>query len=95
MQQSASKDCHHVFHHLRNKMQNEPPNLVHDQDGNVLFQPDKAMDRPNQQWDTVYGANTLCEHPLKMLETIWPYMSQETHEAHLPPIDANALLRLD
>ena len=90
LQHSASKDCHHVFHHPRNRLQDEPPNLVQDSDGNILFQPDKAMERLNQQWDTVYAANTLSEHPLKMLETVWPYICHKTQEAQLPPIDASA-----
>lgn len=57
-------------------MHDEPPNLVQDEHGNVLFQPAAAMDTLNSNWDSVYSANTLHEHPLKMLEVIWPHVQR-------------------
>ena len=48
----------------------------------------------NNKWDSVFGANTLCEHRLKMLETIWPYVKDRALDANLPPITAKALVRV-
>lgn len=52
------------------------------------------MDTLNSNWDTVYAANTLHEHPLKMLETIWPYVHSQVTQADLPDIDAKAIFRV-
>ena len=88
---SAKVGCSFVFRHLRNRLVDEPPNLVEDDEGQILYQPDAVLTHLNSKWDSVYSANTLHEHPLKMLETVWPYIKHHTHEAHIPPIDAKSL----
>ena len=94
IKQSTTTGCAYIFQHLRNRMHDEPPNLVQDNSGNIIYQPKEALNCLNDKWDSVYGVNTLHEHPIKMLETVWPYIQQHTHDAVLPPIDAHALFRV-
>lgn len=94
LRESSQKGCKYVFQHLKNKMIDEPPNLIVDEQQNIIYQPDQAIQFLNDKWDSVYGTNTLHEHPLKMLETVWPYIAGKIHEASIPPIDAKALFRV-
>lgn len=78
---------------MRNKSNDEPPNLVSDQAGNIITQPEKAIATLNEAWDDIFAANVLSEHPLKMLETIWPYIQDKQVAAILPPITGDALFQ--
>ena len=91
IRESANSNCSYIFSHLRNKQQDEPPNLVVDDDNNVIFQPEAALAHRNSAWDSVFGVNTLCEHPLKMLEVVWPYIKDQHSKVELPPVTANDL----
>ena len=88
IRESAKSNCTYIFSHLRNKQQDEPPNLVVDADNNVIFQPEAALAHLNSSWDSVFGVNTLCEHPLKMLEVVWPYIKDQHLKIELPPVNA-------
>ena len=88
---SAQSNCAYIFQHLKNKLQDEPPNLVFDDDGNVIFQPEQALGYLNSAWDDVYPANVLSEHPLKMLELVWPYIKDQQLAVDLPPVSAGDL----
>lgn len=94
IQQSAQSGCNYIFQHLRNKLTEEPPNLIQDSHGNIIYQPEQVLTCLNECWDSVYGVNTDHAHPLKMLEIIWPYIKHQIHEAELPPIDAHALFQV-
>ena len=93
IQHSASHGCGYIFEHLRNRLQDEPANLVEDDLGNILYQPECALKHLNSKWDDVYAANVLHDHPLQMLKTIWPYIHDKSTQANLPPIDADVLFR--
>ena len=62
----------YIFQQLRQKAQDEPPNLVTDGDGHLFTQPEEAIKALNNTWDEIFAANALSEHPIKMLETVWP-----------------------
>lgn len=79
----------YIFRYLQQRLQNEPPNLVQDELGNILYQPDKALDCLNSKWDSVYGVNASHEDPIKILQTIWPYVGNHVHAASLPPLTRN------
>ena len=83
---SASHGCAYIFHHLKNKQLDEPTNLVVDESQNIIYQPNKALEFLNSEWDQVYSANTLRHHPLKMLDTVWPYIHDKQKEAVVPSI---------
>lgn len=82
-----------IFQHLRNKSCDEPPNLVVDSNGNIITQPEQAIANLNEAWDSIFAANVLADHPLKMLETIWPYIQDKQIDAQLPPISGPALFQ--
>ena len=91
---SASHGCVYIFHHLKNKQLDEPTNLVVDGSQNIIFQPNKALDFLNSEWDHVFSANSLCHHPLKMLETVWPYIQDKQKVAVVPPICGQDLYQI-
>ena len=93
IQTSAKHGCNYIFRHLKNKLLDEPANLVEDDHGNILYQPDAALQHLNNKWDDVYGANVGFDHPIKMLHTVWPYIQDKVHQANLPQIDAEALYK--
>lgn len=83
---SCSRSCSYIFHHLKNKQLDEPTNLVVDGDQNILFQPQVALEFLNHEWDQVFSANVLRHHPLKMLETVWPYIHDKQIPADVPRV---------
>ena len=93
IQQSAKGKCAYIFKHLRNKQQDEPTNLVMDKDNNIVVAPQHAISSLNETWDEVYAVNVLRDHPLQMLNTVWPYIQHTYEPAILPPIDGSALFR--
>ena len=91
IKQSSQHGCAYIFHHLKSKQLDEPPNLVVDADQNILFNPNEALSFLNQEWDQIYSANALIHHPLKMLETVWPFISHEQVQAEVGPITGQDL----
>ena len=81
----------YIYHHLKNKVQNDPPNLLEDESGNIITQPEVAITRMNQDWDEVFAANILREQPIKVLKVIWPYICNECHPIELPAVTAKDL----
>ena len=80
-----------VFQHLKNKSCEEPPNLITDTEGNILYQPLDALAEFNSQWDQVFGANALHEDPHTILKVIWPYVSHVSSQPDIPDISARDL----
>ena len=91
IKEPAKGNCHFIYKHLRNCAQDEPPNLVLDDAGQIIFQPNLALDQINSAWDRVYSANVGCEQPLKILETVWPCVQNQVHQCDLPPIQGKQL----
>ena len=83
---SSKSNCSFIYHHLRNKIKDEPANLVTTSEGHILYEPVAALRHINETWDTVFSANCLHEHPLKVLEVIWPYIQNETSQASVPDV---------
>ena len=88
MREASKGDFAHIYHHLKNKVQNDPPNLLEDDKGNIITQPTEAIDRMNFEWDDVFATNILRDQPTKVLRIIWPYIKNEFHPIELPPICA-------
>ena len=80
-----------VFRHLRNRACDEPANLLQDAQGNIIVDPTQAIATFNSAWDEVFACNIDAEHPLKMLDVIWPYIKDHTMQFECPPIDAHEL----
>ena len=80
-----------IFRHLRNRACDEPANLLQDVQGNIIVDPAQAIDTFNNAWDEVFACNINAEHPLNMLEVIWPYIKDHTQQFECPPIDAHEL----
>ena len=91
---SATHGRAYIFHHLKNKQQEEPANLVVDQDHNIVYQPNAALTFLNSEWDQVFSANVLQHHPLKMLETVWPYIHDKQVQAQVAPITGTDLHKI-
>lgn len=51
--QSAATDRAYLFHHLKNKAQDQPNNLVIDHQGHIVYQPDRALATINGEWDDI------------------------------------------
>ena len=81
----------YVFEHLKNKNMQEPPNLITTDEGNIIFQPQEALDHINNQWDDVFSVNLLQEDPMDILKVIWPYIKQDCIEFALPNLEATHL----
>ena len=94
LQQSAQSGCRHVFHHLKNRLYDEPPNLVQDDSGNIIYQPNEALRCLNDKWDSVFGINAGHDDALQVLQVVWPYIHEDVHHVDLPPIDENALFQV-
>ena len=88
---SNVSDKKFAFQHLKNKASEEPPNLITDGSGNVLYQPLDALAEFNSQWDTVFGANALHEDPHTILRVVWPYVADFSRNAEVPSITAHDL----
>ena len=77
---SAKGTKAYIFLHLKNKVQEDPPNLIVDRQGNTLYQPNEAICEINSQWDDIFAANVLRSDPIDVLRVIWPYVSHECHK---------------
>ena len=80
-----------VFAHLKNKIRDEPANLVTDASNNIIFQPNLAIDEINSRWDEIFSANLLKNEPLQALSAVWPHIHNICVPCDLEPINAHAL----
>ena len=88
---SSQSNYAFVFHHLKHKSLNEPPNLVTKADGAIVYQPQQALRTINEQWDDIFSANIVHEDPMKVVQMLWPYIKHDWIEAKLPLITAQDL----
>ena len=91
IQESATTNKKYIFHHLKNKVADEPSNLVLDEQQNIVCQPNEAIHLINSKWDDIFSANALHEDPLHILRAVWPYLRHDTAVCELPPLTADAL----
>ena len=59
--QSAEHGCAYIFQHLRQKAQDEPPNLVTNSHNQIVTQPEEAIQTLNEVWGDIFAANVLSE----------------------------------
>lgn len=80
-----------VYQFLKRKGRVTPPNLVEDEAGNIIYDPQMAMDTIAAKWDSVFSVNADHEHEMLILKQIWPYIQDKGRTLILPPIDAHQL----
>ena len=83
----------YVFKWINAKMYVPMPNLITDPSGQVIADPIEAMKTINDQWDSVYSANVMCENPMKVVEAVWPQICKHRIPATVPPISGSMLKR--
>ena len=90
---SASSTRAYIFHHLKNKSQDQPNNLVTTQQGHIIYQPVEALTTINEQWDSIFAANIGHDDPVELLKVLWPYLSRENKPWQPPPITGADVLQ--
>ena len=91
IQDSAKIGSAFLFHHLKNKVSTEPANLVIDQQGNAIFDPQSALTEINNQWDPIFSANLGFPPAIKMLDIVWPHIHHFHYDYPVPDITGSAL----
>ena len=80
-----------VYQFLKRKGRVTPPNLVEDEAGNIIYDPQTAMDTIAAKWDSVLSVNADHEHEMMVLKQVWPYIHDKGRAITLPPIDEHQL----
>ena len=88
---ASKKVAKFVYQWINAKIQSPSPNLIKDSQGNIVADPERAMQLINEQWDEVYSANVLHEHPQKILEVIWPKLVERRMPVNLPVLTGETL----
>ena len=83
---SSKNVAKEVFQWLKNKNSPKPSNQVVDSHGNILFQPQEALNEINSQWDDIFAANALSEDPQSVLQKIWPLVESSRNPIDLEPV---------
>ena len=91
IRESAESTRSYIFHHLKNKVSGDPPNLITNKLGNIIYQPDRVISEINSQWDEIFAVNVLREDPINILRIIWPYIPHEHDAFEEPQLTAEAL----
>ena len=82
-----------VYQYLKRKGRVVPPNLVEDESGNIIYDPQKAMDVIAEKWDSVFSVNAGHSHEMQILKQVWPYIHNKGASIVLPPITEDQLWR--
>ena len=80
-----------VYQYLKRKGRVLPQNLVEDDDGNIVYDPQTAMDTIAEKWDTVFSVNASHQHEMQILKQVWPYIHDKGHSIVLGPITESQL----
>lgn len=80
-----------VYQYLKRKGRVAPPNLREDDVGNIIYDPQTAMDVIADKWDTVFSVNADHAHELQTLKEVWPYIHHKGKAIALPPITEDQL----
>lgn len=83
-----------VYHYLKRKGSVAQPNLVEDDLGNIIYDPQTAMDAIANKWDTVFSVNTDHAHEMQILKQVGPYIHDKGKDIVLPPITEDQLWRM-
>ena len=82
-----------VYQYLKKKGRVAPPNLVEDDNGNIIYDPQKAMDFIADKWDSVFAVNAEHTYEMQILKQVWPYIHDKGRSVVLPPITEDQLWR--
>ena len=74
-----------VYQYLKKKGRVVPQNLVEDDAGNIVYDPNAAMDIIADKWDSVFSVNAQHSHEMQILKQVWPYIHDKGH-----PVDIAA-----
>ena len=80
-----------VYQYLKRKGRVVPPNLVEDEAGNIIYDPQTAMDVIADKWDSVFSVNVEHTHEMQILKEVWPYILDKGQAISLPPITEEQL----
>ena len=80
-----------VYQYLKRKGRVVPQNLIEDDSGNIVFDPQTAMDVIADKWDAVFSVNVSHQHEMQILKQVWPYIHDKGRPVALPPITARQL----
>ena len=80
-----------VYQYLKRKGKVVPPNLVEDDLGNIIYDPQVAMNTIASNWDSVFSVNTCHDHEMTLLKQVWPYIHDKGKSIELPPITEDQL----
>ena len=80
-----------VFSWIKSKTVCATPNLIRDQEGNIIVDPNNAIKEINNQWDTVFAANVLHSDPMEVLKFAWPYIQESRQVASIPTLTGSDL----
>ena len=75
-----------VYQYLKKKGRVVPQNLVEDDAGNIVYDPNTAMDIIADKWDSVFSVNAQHFHEMQILKQVWPYIHDKGRSVVLPPI---------
>ena len=75
-----------VYQYLKRKRRIVPPNLVEDDVGNIIYDPQCAMDHIAGKWDSVFSVNASHLHDMQILKQVWPYIHDKGQKVALPPV---------
>ena len=80
-----------VYQYLKRKGRVVPQNLIEDDVGNIVFDPQTAMDVIADKWDSVFSVNVCHQHEMQILKQVWPYIHDKSRPVALPTITARQL----
>ena len=75
-----------VYQYLKKKGRVVPQNLVEDDVGNIVYDPQTAMDVIASKWDSVFSVNAQHPHEMHILKQVWPYIHDKGRAVALPPV---------
>ena len=80
-----------VFAWIKQKSIVSSPNLIVNQDGDIIYNPMQAIEHINDTWDQVFSANLMHENPVDVLSKAWPLLSEIRSPAVVPELSGKDL----
>ena len=90
---SSKNVANFVFKWIRNKTKINSPNLIKNQDGDIISDPQTAINEINLQWDSIFGVNACHEDPRVILQHIWPSIQNIRFTASIPSLSGEMLVK--
>lgn len=77
-----------VFQWINGKTKDPSPNLILNQNGDIILAPTDAITEINEQWDSIFAANIHHSDPELVLSKVWPLLEHSYSKVELPAISA-------